>query len=76
MEVTGLLKRSCGYRYLMVVLDRFSRFVHAIPLIGISSGKCFSAFIYNCVALFGCPQKFFVTRKLKLAPLYGMKYRF
>ena len=44
VDLTGPLNQSCGYCYLMVIIDRFSRFIHAIPLDGISSEECVSAF--------------------------------
>ena len=62
VDLTGPLNESCGYCYLMVIIDRFSRFIHAIPLVGISSEECVSAFIHNWVALFGCPEKIFCDR--------------
>ena len=61
-NLTGPLNESCGYHYLMVVIDRFSRFIHAIPLVGIFSKECVSAFIHNWVALFDCPEKIFCDR--------------
>ena len=49
--------------YLMVIVDRFSRFIHAIPLVDISATECVSAFIHQWVALFGCPEKIFCDRE-------------
>ena len=62
VDLTDPLNESCGYRYLMVIIDRFSRFIHAIPLVGMSSEECVSAFIHYWVALFGCPEKIFCDR--------------
>ena len=62
VDLTDPLNESCGYRYLMVIIHRFSRFIHAIPLVGMSSEECVSAFIHYWVALFGCPEKIFCDR--------------
>ena len=62
VDLTGPLVQSHGYSYLMVIVDRFSRFIHAIPLVGISATECVSAFIHQWVALFGCPEKIFCDR--------------
>ena len=62
VDLTDPLNESCDYRYLLVITDRFSRFIHTIPLVGISSQECVSAFIHNWVAPFGCPEKIFCDR--------------
>ena len=57
--LTGPVNDSCGYCFLIVIIDYFSRFIHAIPLVDISSEECVSAFIHNWVAFLGCPEKIF-----------------
>ena len=56
---TGPLNEPCGYCFLIVIVDYFSRFLQAIPLAGICSKECGSAFIHNWVAILGCPEKIF-----------------
>ena len=46
VDLTGPLPKSHGYSYLMMTVGRFSRFVHAISLVGISASECTEAFIY------------------------------
>ena len=71
VNLTGPLNESSGYRNLMVIIDRFSRFfIHAIPLVGISSEECVSAFIHNFLVV---QRKIFVTEELNSPPPYGMK---
>ena len=60
VDLTGPLVQSHGYSYLMVIADRFSSVIHAIPLVGISATECVSAFIHQWAALFGCQEKFFL----------------
>ena len=55
-------KPALKLRTRTVIVDRFSRFIHAIPLVGISATECVSAFIHQWVALFGCPEKIFCDR--------------
>ena len=77
VDLTGPPNESCGYRYLTVIIDRFSRFIHAIPLVGISSEECVIAFIHNWVALFGCPEKFFYDQGTQFtSSLWHETFRF
>ena len=62
VDLTGPLCTSQGYNYIMVVVDRFSRFFQAIPLVGITAEECIDAFIRHWVALFGCPEHIFCDR--------------
>ena len=62
VDFTGPLPASKGYNYIMVAIDRFSRFFQAIPLVGITAEECVDAFIRNWVSFFGCPSDIYTDR--------------
>ena len=62
MDITGLLPLSKGYAYSLVITDRYSRFMQAVPLQGISAEECSSAFVQSCVSLFGSPFHIYCDR--------------
>ena len=62
VDITGPLGMSHGYNYLLVIVDRFSRFMNAIPRVGISAQECTDAFTRHWVAWVGCPQHLFTDR--------------
>ena len=62
VDITGPLGLSHDYNYLLVIVDRFSRFMNAIPMVGISAQECTDAFIRHWVAWVGCPQHLFTDR--------------
>ena len=45
VDIMGILGEINGYNYLLVVIDRFSRFMNAIPRAGIMAEECVDAFI-------------------------------
>jgi len=58
----------------MVIVDRFSRFIHAIPLVGITAKECIDAFIHHWVSLFGCPEKVFCDRGTQFTSSLWMEH--
>ena len=62
VDLTGPMEESYGYFYLLVVICKFSRFMHAIPLRGITAAEVTDAFVRHWVALFGCPEHIFSDR--------------
>jgi len=63
VDITGPLGVACnGYNYLLVIIDRFSRFMNAVPLTNITAEACVDAFIRNWVSLFGCPVNIYTDR--------------
>ena len=62
IDLTGPLGTSSGYEYLMVIIDRFTRYVHAVPLADITADTCIEGFIRHWVAWAGCPQHIFTDR--------------
>ena len=62
VDITGPLPLSKGYSYLLVIIDRYSRFMQAVPLQGISAEECSSAFVQSWVSLFGTPSHIYCDR--------------
>ena len=54
-DLVGPLPISQGFRYLLTVFDRFTRWPEAIPVVDISTETCSGAFLTNWVAIFGVP---------------------
>ena len=55
VDLVGPLPLSQGYSYLLTIVDRFTRWPEAIPLVDISSMTCARAFVRQWVARFGIP---------------------
>ena len=55
-DLVGALPESCGYAYLLTIIDRFTRHLECIPLCEITAKACADAFVLNWVARFGCSQ--------------------
>ena len=62
VDITGPLPLSKDYSYLLVIIDRYSRFSQAVPLQGISAEECSSAFVQSWVSLFGNPSHIYCDR--------------
>lgn len=60
MDLVGPLPPCEGYFYLLTIIDRFSRWVEAIPLRNISAATVLRAFQENWVARFGV-RRFLTT---------------
>ena len=46
IDIIGPLSPSNGYSYLLMIIDRYSRFIQAMPLLVITAEECFSAFVW------------------------------
>ena len=60
-DITALLGNSKGYNYLLVIIDKFTRFMNAVPLPNVLA-ECVKAFIRHWVTLFGTPEHIFTDR--------------
>ena len=74
IDIIGPLSLSNGYSYLLMIIDRYSRFIQAMPLLGITAEECSSAFVHDWVSLFGSPMHnctYTVIEVLNLQAPYG-----
>lgn len=55
IDLVGKLPLSEGYQYLFTIVDRYTRFVQAIPLKDASADSVCSAFLHGWVAYMGVP---------------------
>ena len=67
-KLTGPINEFCDYRYLVIIVDRFSRLIQAIPFVGISSDGCASDLFTTGWHFLVVLRKYFVTGKLNLPP--------
>ena len=56
IDIVGPLPVSKGYRYVLTMIDRTTRWVEAIPMVDSLAPTVTSAFLGNWVARFGVPQ--------------------
>ena len=56
IDITGPLPPSNSSSYLLMIIDRYSHFIQALPFRGITAEECFSAFVHGWVSLFGSPK--------------------
>ena len=55
LDLVGPLPAAEGFTYLMTVIDRFSRWTEAIPLLDITAQACAKALVRHWVSRFGVP---------------------
>ena len=55
VDIVGLLPQSQGHRYLLTMVDRFTRWPEAIPMLDATVKTCARAFLFNWVARLGVP---------------------
>ena len=58
----GPLPESEGHCYLLTVIDRYSRWIEAIPLTSITAQACAKALLRHWVARFGTPASIVTDR--------------
>ena len=57
VDLVGPLPVSEGYSYLFTVIDRYTRWVEAIPLVTMTAEDCAKALIRNWMSRFGIPAQ-------------------
>lgn len=57
MDIVGPLPEIEGYKYLVTMIDRFSRWPEAVPAKDTSAGTITKIFFGNWIARFGCPKR-------------------
>jgi len=62
VDIVGTLPPSCEHKYLLTIIERFSRWFKALPLKDISAKSCADAFVLHFVAHFGTPHSMTVDR--------------
>ena len=55
IDLVGPLPPSQGFTHLLTIVDRFTRWPEAIPLMDTSATSCARAFLFHWVARFGLP---------------------
>ena len=55
IDIVGPLSQSQDHRYLLTIVDRFTRWPEAIPMPDATVKTCARAFLFNWVARFGVP---------------------
>ena len=56
IDLVGPLQESQGFKYLVMVKDRFTHWPEAIPIRDIEARTVAKAYVTNWVALFGLPS--------------------
>ena len=56
MDIVGPLPPSNGFKYLLTAIDRFTRFLTAVPMRDCTAQSVVDAFLHGYVAYFGVPK--------------------
>ena len=62
MDIVGPLPPSNGYKYLFTAIDRFTRFLTAVPMRDCTAQSVVDAFLHGYVAYFGVPKVIITDR--------------
>ena len=56
LDLVGPLPESEGYTYLMTIIDRYSRWLEAVPLTSATAADCARALLRSWISRYGTPQ--------------------
>ena len=84
IDILGPLRLSKGFRYILSVMDRYTRWYEPIPMKNINAETVVEAFLHGWVARFGAPKVIitdrggqFISEKWKLCMAYlGTQHNF
>lgn len=62
LDIVGPLEVSAGHKYLLTIIDRFSRWPEAIPLVEVSALSCARALLSGWISRFGLPETIITDR--------------
>ena len=65
IDIVGPLPESQGHKYLLTVIDRFTRWPEVIPIKDIEARTIARAYVHNWVARFGVPSQMTSDRGTK-----------
>ncbi|KAK3698496.1 hypothetical protein RRG08_053464 [Elysia crispata] len=68
VDLVGPLPQIHGMTYLLAIIDRFTRWPEAIPLLDAHASTCVSTLLHHWVARFGVPEDI-VSDRGRLQPL-------
>lgn len=57
IDIVGPLPSSRGYNYVLTMIDRFTRWPEAVPMVDSTAPQVASAFVASWVSRFGVPEK-------------------
>lgn len=61
-DIVGPLPTDRGYRYLFTMIDRFTRWFEAVPMVDITTETCAEAMLTGWIARFGTPESLVTDR--------------
>jgi hypothetical protein len=74
MDLVGMVSEDNHFTYLMMMVDRTTWWVEAVPLKGIAAASCIEAFMSSWVACNGVPETTHQTEVPSSLQLPGLPF--